>query len=127
MDFILFLVILSWFVDDEIASEAVGGDIIVQESDVEARPEKISPTCLDENVCLDSLRKYCSNDAWIILTGAVKVLKENPVWYCERCTNPLGQDRSIVCECCLKWYHFSCVGLKETPRIKTWFCRKCYA
>ena len=31
-------------------------------------------------------------------TGAVKILKENPVWYCERCTNPLGQDISIVCE-----------------------------
>ena len=44
----------------------------MQESDVEVRPEKISPTCLDENVCLDSLRKYCGNDAWIILTGAVK-------------------------------------------------------
>ena len=76
-------------------------------------PEKISVSCLDENVCLESYRKY---------------YKENPIWYCERCTNPIHDESqaSVVCDCCLNWYHFSCLDMKNPPKSKLWFCRKCY-
>ena len=45
--------ILSWFVDVEVANSAIAGDKIVEENDIEVRPEKISVSCLDENVCLE--------------------------------------------------------------------------
>ena len=88
----LYIVILSWFVDVEVANSAVAGDKIVEENDIEVRPEKISVSCLDENVCLESCRKYCSQVAWSALMGVVDILKENPIWYCERCTNPIHDE-----------------------------------
>ena len=42
--------ILSWFVDVEVGNSAVAGDKIVEENDIERKPEKISVSCLDENV-----------------------------------------------------------------------------
>ena len=47
----LYTVILSWFVDVEVANNAIASDKIVEENDIEVRPEKIS--CLDKNVCLE--------------------------------------------------------------------------
>ena len=40
--------ILSWFVDVEVANSAIAGDKIVEDNDIEVRPEKISVSCLDE-------------------------------------------------------------------------------
>ena len=92
--------ILSWFVDVEVGSSAVAGNKI-EENDIEVRPEKISVSCLDENVCLESCRKYCSQVTWSALMGVVDILKENPIWCCERCTNPIHDESqaSVVCDC----------------------------
>ena len=75
--------IISWFVDVEVANSAIACGKIVEENDIEVIPEKISVLCLDENVCLETCRKYCSQDAWSALMGVVDILKENPIWYCE--------------------------------------------
>ena len=79
--FFLFSAILSWFVSAEVAAEAIGGEII-EEGDVEVRPEKVPASCIDENVCLESCRKYCSADAWIAILDVVSAIERNPVWYC---------------------------------------------
>ena len=36
------------------------------------------------------------------LMSIVDILKENPIWYCERCTNPIHDESqaSFVCDCC---------------------------
>ena len=46
-----FLVILGWFVEPEIVDAAMNGQLIAEE-EVEVQPEKVSISCLDENVCL---------------------------------------------------------------------------
>ena len=28
----------------------------------------------------------------VALMGVVDILKENPIWYCERCTNPIHDE-----------------------------------
>lgn len=46
--------------------------------------------------------------------------------YC-LCKGP-ERGKMIACDsdsCDIKWFHFSCVGLKKTPRCKTWFCQSC--
>ena len=50
-------------------------------------------------------------------------------FYCDRCTRPISDDTqsSLVCECCLGWFHFQCLGIKQPPKAKLWFCRKCCA
>ena len=114
--------------DTDVAAAAIGGKII-DETEVEVRPEKVPTSCLDENVCLESCRKYCSVDAWNLIKSVVEIIRNNPVYYCGRCTNPISDETqsSIVCECCLNWYHFSCLNMKQSPKAKVWFCRFCYS
>ena len=106
--------ILSWFVDVEVGNSAVTGNK-TEENDIEVRPEKISVSYLDESVCLESCRKYCSQVTWSALMGVVDILKKNPIWYCERCTNPIHDESqvSVVCDCCINWHHFWCLDMKN--------------
>ena len=41
----------------QIAKEATDGTPIIDEEDIEMRPEMVSSSCTDENVCLD----MCNN------------------------------------------------------------------
>ena len=43
-------VILSWFVEKNIADSALRGGALIEEEHVECRPEKVSDAVLDENV-----------------------------------------------------------------------------
>ena len=52
---------------------------IVEEEDVEVRPEKFTTACIDENVCLESCRKYCTTDAWLVIMDVVATIRNNPV------------------------------------------------
>lgn len=127
-NYFLFVVILTWFVDTQIAKEATDGTRIIDEEDIEMRPEMISSSCTDENVCLDMCRKYCTREAWGAIKSVVSVIRDNPTWYCGRCTLEIIDDEqcSIVCDSCLVWYHFACVGLKKSPKSRIWMCRSCY-
>ena len=110
---------------NDIATAAIMESRIVEE-DVEVRAEKVPTACIDENVCLESCRKYCTTDAWLVIMDVVAAIRNNPVWYCGRCTRPISDDTqsSLVCECCLGWFHFQCLIIKQPPKAKLWFCRK---
>ena len=133
MQLIVFLfpyaAILSWFVHNDIATAAITEGRIVEDEDVEVRPEKVPTACIDENVCLERCRKYCTADAWLVIMDVVTAIRNNPVWYCGRCTSPISDDTqsSLVCECCLGWFCFQCLGIKQPPKAKVWFCRECCA
>lgn len=121
------LVILSWFVEGEVAKAALAGHII-QEDEVETRPDQISTSCIDEAICLDVCRKYFSLDAWLIVKDVVKEIEQNPTWHCGRCTLQIEDETqsSIMCSSCLTWFHFTCLCLKQFPKSKFWFCRTCF-
>ena len=121
------LVILLWFVEPEVADAALSGTII-EEEQVEMRPEKVSASCLDENVCIRSCRKYFIHEAWIALSQVLELKRKHTMWYCGRCNCPIMDDTkdSIICDCCLVWYHFKCTGLRQSPKFRVWFCRSCY-
>ena len=120
-------VMLSWFVDSGVAIGALNGDVITEE-EVEVRPEKVCASCLDEHVCLKRCRKYFTSDAWLAVEDVVGRLRDNPLWYCGRCSKPIYDEKesSIVCDCCLSWFHFTCVNMKRQPKSREWFCRSCY-
>ena len=46
----LFLVLLSWFVDKEVAKDAIDGRLLIEEEHVECKPERIPDSILDKNV-----------------------------------------------------------------------------
>ena len=101
--------------------DAVNGTII-DESQVETRPEKVPSSCLDENVCIDSCRKYFSHDAWAVISNLVDTISKNPVYYCGRCSCPIADDKhqSIACDCCLTWFHFTCLSMTTPPKARVW-------
>ena len=51
------LVMLQWFVDKEVAERVMRGGDLIEEQEVESRPEKIPRKCLDENVCISHIKK----------------------------------------------------------------------
>ena len=47
-------------------------------------------------------------------------------WTCAVCTSQFGaNDKSVSCDRCLLWLHFSCANLKRAPAKKEWFCKQC--
>ena len=55
---------LNWFVDQEVTERVTRSGELIEEDEVECRPEKIPRKCLDDNVCVGQIRKYFSFDAW---------------------------------------------------------------
>ena len=124
------------WVDPPIIRAAMRDDKLIEEEHVECRPEKIPCSILDENVDICLVRPYFTNDAWLIVEDAVKRKKSFEdavkrkksfdVWFCATCQASLEGTQAIICELCLRWYHFSCVGISSQPKKRNWFCRQCY-
>ena len=102
-------VILSWFIDECIIKQALDGKLI-DEEDVECRPERLPSAVLDENVDICLVRRYFTIDAWMLVENVVRQKSEKPSWTCKSCQHDLSEP-SIVCDSCLEWHHFKCVGL----------------
>lgn len=98
---------------------------LIEEEDVECRPEKIKCSVLDENVDVHLVRLHFTTDAWMVVEEVVRKKRELDVWLCGSCNRSLEEKQSIICELCLQWYHFACVGLNMQPKQKNWFCRHC--
>lgn len=119
---------LSWFVDQTLVESMIQdqrGKRLIEENQVEVCPEKLPVAVLDENVDIHMVRKYFTNDAWMIIQDAVKQKALYP-YICKLCHHDLNEAESLVCEHCLSWFHLKCTGLKKLPKRKFWFCRKCY-
>lgn len=118
---------LGWFVDKTVVETAIKDpQQLIEEQNVEVRPEKLPDAILDENVDIHLIRKFFSVDAWLLITEVVKQKQEKPVYICKYCLHNLEEAPSVVCDHCLSWYHLKCVGFKNEPKLKHWYCRKCH-
>ena len=117
---------LSWFVDQAV-SIAVLKDCkeLIEEKSVEVRPENLPDAILDENVDVHLIRKYFTSDAWVLVKDVIARKTTNHVYTCKICHHDLHQFPSIVCDHCLTWFHMKCMGLKQSPKGRHWFCREC--
>ena len=71
---------LQWLVDRQISTAGSSGcGRLVEESEVEVRPEK-RPDAATDNVDIYLIRKYFTNDAWLLLTDVLQIKKENAVF-----------------------------------------------
>lgn len=100
---------------------------LIQEDGVEILPERIPVSCLDDQVHLESCKKYFTHDGWLAVQNVVEAVRKSPTYYCGRCTCPINDETedSVQCDSCLTWFHYKCVNLKQAPKQKTWFCRSC--
>ena len=55
MFFYYCIVMLNWFVGQEVSERATRGGDLIEEDEVECRPEKIPTKCLDDNVCIGQI------------------------------------------------------------------------
>lgn len=117
---------LSWFVDEDIAQKAFSNGILIEENEVEVQPGKVPMKCLDDSVSISLIRKYFTFDGWRQVEMIMGILQEKGCWICPTCMQPIIDTVSIVCEGCLDWFHLQCVGMKNPPKKKCWFCRSCY-
>ena len=112
------------------AEQELKKGILIEEDHVECRPDQIPAAIADENVDVCLVRSHFTHDAWLLVEDVVKAKNSNMSWTCNVCYHDLHADTSgpsIVCESCLKWFHFTCVGLQKQPKAKNWFCRPCYS
>lgn len=115
-------IILSWFVSEEVVLKVKKG-YLIEESDIECRPEAIHCGAVDENVDLFIVRPFFTTDGWEMLLKVVENKKQNNIWICSKCNHNVS-DSSICSDSCLSWYHFECVAIKKSPK-KEWFCLFC--
>jgi len=108
-------VITSWFVDKKVAKRALRAHQLIEEEEVECRPERIPDAVVDENVDVHLVRRHFSSDAWLLIESVVKQ-KAKMTWTCQTVYQDLHTDQPFVCDSCLLWFHFKCVGLTRQPR-----------
>ncbi|KAG1650976.1 Zinc finger SWIM domain-containing protein 3 [Nymphon striatum] len=118
-------IMMSWLVDEKIVETCLRSDVLVQVDQVK-EPERIPMKCLDENVAINSIRKYFSFNAWKMALEAIDTLREKGRWICKCCSCDLDEHESIGCDGCLEWIHMKCIAMKARPKLKSWFCRDCY-
>ena len=119
---------MGWFVDtEEVLAVMKNPKNLIEETSVEVLPEKIPDSVLDENVDINLVRHYFTNDAWVLVQDVVGRKKKNCVYICKFCQHNLDEcPEANLCHGCLIWYHMKCVGLRQSPKAKHWFCRDCH-
>ena len=120
----LISVILRWFLGEAAVENAVKGHLT--EEELECRLEQITNAVLDPLVDVYLVRNYFTIDAWKLVENIVAVKKNFAVWVCKICHRDTSTGESIVCEACLEWHHFNCVGLTTAPKRNSWCCRLCH-
>ena len=100
---------------------------VITEDIVETIPENVNNACIDECVCMQSVKRFFTDDAWKTVEAILMIKQEGCNYYCTICELEIddNQDESINCSSCLGWMHFKCTGLKNSPKKKYWFCRTC--
>ena len=118
---------LRWFVEDSIVETAIKslGKYLIDEEDVETRPERVPCAVLDENVDVHLIRKFFTNDAWLVVVIVVEQKQRNSNFIYKYCYHDLHKSSSVVCEHCLSWYHIKRVGLKQELKVRYWYCHDC--
>lgn len=119
------MMMLKWFVDEEVAEDALKQGRLINEEEVEVDPNNISSSCLEKFINLNVIQQFFTSDGWLSVENVLKIKSSRLTWKCGSCTHDCSSGDTILCEACLSWFHYTCVGLLQTPRKKYWFCHSC--
>ncbi|XP_041459223.1 transcription initiation factor TFIID subunit 3-like [Lytechinus variegatus] len=119
--------VVSWLVGEELAKRSILRGYMIEEVDVEVRPEKLPSRILDEQVDVNRMRKYFTKDAWSLVQDVVAAKRNDPRWTCPICNLDLDDIDSptLGCDACLEWFHLKCLGKASQPKAAKWFCSVC--
>ena len=116
--------LLMRFVTASDADAALTGTLLTETS-VEANPDNVDTLCLEENVDINSLRRYFDDDGWLCVQQVFRKKEDQPNWRCDECTEDMMLHDSICCDACLHWFYLPCLGIKTAPRVQKWFREPC--
>ena len=93
----LFLEMLSWFVDQHTIEKVLdeNNPLLIQENEMEIRPERVPMKCLNENVSLIGIKQCFSFNAWKVIENVVKLLNENGIWSSFICKIALNSSNGV--------------------------------
>ncbi|KAL3243899.1 hypothetical protein MRX96_019488 [Rhipicephalus microplus] len=119
--------LLTGIVGETTSSRVLNCGYIIQEADVEVRPELLPSGLLDYRVQMRQLQHHFSEEARQLLTSAVSIKKKNELWLCHACQErDSGEIKMICCDHCLQWFHWTCAAVKQADaKKKLWFRRPC--
>ena len=67
---------LKWFVDTEVALQVQRNRVLIEEEQVEVRPELLLDAIMDKNVDVHLIRRFFTSDAWSLVEEVVHRKKE---------------------------------------------------
>ena len=89
---------LGWFVDLDVSSAVLKtAKKLIQERDVEVQPELVTNAVIDKNVDIHLIRKYFTDDAWLLVMDVIEQKHNNPMYVCKFCSHDLHK---LPCDHC---------------------------
>ena len=119
---------LSWFVSPNHVIVALAGSKLTKDM-VETIPEQVDNACVSDNVCLATIRRFFTADAWKCVQSVVSAKQQSCTYVCNVCQCDIddSHEPSINCDDCLSWVHLRCTASGKTTKKRQWFCVKCTA
>ena len=81
---------------EELAKRSILRGYLIEEEDVEVRPDKLPTRSLDDEVDIKRLRKYFTEDAWVLVREVVSAKENDPRWMCPICSLDLDNIDSLT-------------------------------
>ena len=73
---------LSWFVGMDVTEAAIKGKLITEDT-VETILENVNNACIDECVCMQSVKWFFTDDAWKTVEAMMMIKQEGCNYYCK--------------------------------------------
>lgn len=108
--------ILNWIVGEEVTNRVLFNKYRILLSDVNGC-ELLPYEVIDENINLEAVKKFFSDDAWKAVINLYENTKKKVIWKCRKCSEELGNLPSVGCESCLGWFHRKCTTIRREPKI----------
>ena len=89
---VLYIVLFGWFVSKEGMPLAVmKPGHLIDEEDIEVKPENIVDGVMDENVDISLIRNYFTPDAWMLVEDVVIQKRRSCQFTCNGCSRTLSE------------------------------------
>ena len=119
-------VILSWLLPANVVHATISDGILVKKDEIVKGVANISTALLEEDVDVNRVERYFTNQAWIKVKRLIEALKLRKSYFCGICRKAIDEgEETILCNCCMEWMHFTCCNIKKRPKIVYWFCCQC--
>ena len=115
------ILVLSWIVGERCYAENIMGEDINLTENMLKFPDSLR----DQQAQTADLKRFFSLDLWEKFQEKLKTLKKRK-WTCSFCAKTIqNKSRSVQCDRCLSWTHFTCSKIKKNAAELIFYCVCC--